>query len=136
MVQQVDITLTPFPRGIHLITNQVVEALPPLPQVGMLHLFIKHTSAALSINENADPAVRVDLEAFLERIAPEKAGLYTHVDEGPDDMPSHIKGALMGYSVQIPITHGRLNLGTWQGIYLFELRNRGGARKMVATVFG
>lgn len=136
MVKQKIIQLPAYNRGVHLVTNIIVENLPPLPQVGVLHLFVQHTSAGLTINENADPAVRHDLETFLNRIAPEEVELYTHTDEGIDDMPSHIKVALVGFSVQIPITNGRLNLGTWQGIYLCEFRNYGGPRKLVATVLG
>ena len=125
-----------YGRGIHLITDRIVEELPPLPQAGMLNLFIQHTSAGLTINENADPSVRDDLDKFFNQIAPEGKSYYTHTQEGPDDMPAHIKASLVGFSVQIPITNGRLNLGTWQGIYLCEFRNMGGNRKILATLIG
>ncbi len=124
-------------RGSHLITDEVVRALPELRtfEVGLLHLFIQHTSAALSINENADPDVRKDMETALNRVVPEGAH-YVHSDEGPDDMPAHVKSTLVGASVSVPVTGGRLNLGTWQGIYLCEFRNHGGPRKLVATLSG
>ncbi|MDD2196446.1 MAG: secondary thiamine-phosphate synthase enzyme YjbQ [Bacteroidales bacterium] len=136
MIQQVLIKLPQYGRGIHLITDRIVEELPPLPQAGMLNLFIQHTSAGLTINENADPSVRDDLDKFFNQIAPEGKSYYTHTQEGPDDMPAHIKASLVGFSVQIPITNGRLNLGTWQGIYLCEFRNMGGNRKILATLIG
>lgn len=136
MIQQVLIKLPQYSRGIHLITDRIVEELPPLPMAGMLNLFIQHTSAGLTINENADPSVRDDLNKFLNQIAPEGEPYYTHTQEGPDDMPAHIKAALVGFSVQIPISNGRLNLGTWQGIYLCEFRNMGGNRKILATLMG
>lgn len=122
-------------RGFHLITDVILRHLPDLPQTGMLFLFIKHTSAGLTINENADPSVRVDFESSFNKLAPENAPHYTHNDEGPDDMPAHIKTALVGYSVSVPITDGRLNLGTWQGIYLCEFRNHARGRTIVATVY-
>jgi secondary thiamine-phosphate synthase enzyme len=129
--------LPPFPRGFHLITSHVVESLPGLSrlQVGMLHVFIQHTSASLVINENADPDVPVDLEASFNAIAPEDFG-YTHTIEGPDDMPAHVKAAMLGSSVTVPIRAGRLLLGTWQGIYLCEHRNRAGGRRLVLTMQG
>lgn len=119
-----------------MITDRIVEKLPPLPQTGMLNLFIQHTSAGLTINENADPLVRDDLDKFLNQIAPEGESYYTHTQEGTDDMPAHIKAVLVGFSVQIPISNGRLNLGTWQGIFLCEFRNTGGNRKILATLMG
>jgi len=134
MVTQVEIKLPPFSKGFHLITDVIVRQLPQLPAMGILHLFIKHTSAGLTINENADPSVRTDINEFFNRLVPEDLAYFTHTIEGPDDMPPHIKSLLVGYSVSIPISEGRLNLGTWQGIYLCEFRNRGGARRMVATI--
>jgi secondary thiamine-phosphate synthase enzyme len=134
-VQQVEFQLPAYPRGYHLITGAVIRQLPELPQTGMLHLFIQHTSAALTINENADPDVRVDFESVVNHIVPENLPFLTHTLEGPDDMPAHVKAAFFGNSISIPITRGRLNLGTWQGIYLCEFRNRSGGRRLVATVF-
>jgi secondary thiamine-phosphate synthase enzyme len=129
--------LPPFRRGFHLITSRVVEALPELPRVrcGLLHVFIQHTSASVSINENADSDVPVDLESSFNAIAPEDFD-YRHTIEGPDDMPAHVKASLLGSSVIIPIQDGRLLLGTWQGIYLCEHRNRAGGRKLVLTLEG
>lgn len=134
MLQQVEFSLPAFQRGYHLITRIVEQQLPELPKVGVLHLFIKHTSAGLTINENADPSVRVDFESIFNKIVPENMPFLTHTMEGSDDMPAHIKASLVGSSVSIPISNGQLNLGTWQGIYLCEFRNYGGARKLVATV--
>lgn len=134
MIQQVEFSLPPMPRGIHLITDEVLPKLPPLPGKGLLNLLIKHTSAALAINENADPDVRYDLQAIFDRLVPENAPYYLHTDEGPDDMPSHAKSVLVGSSLTIPVTDGRLNLGIWQGLYLCEFRNRGGSRRLVATI--
>ena len=135
MIQQREIALQPHSRGYHLITRQVLQALPELPQTGLLHLFIKHTSAGLTINENADPSVREDFEQIFNRLVPENQPYLTHTLEGPDDMPAHIKAALVGSSVTIPISDGAPNLGTWQGIYLCEFRNRGGSRKLVASIY-
>lgn len=135
MTRQTEFTLPAHKRGFHLITDVVLKHLSELPQTGMLFLFIKHTSAGLTINENADPSVRVDFESSFNKLAPENAPHYTHNDEGPDDMPAHIKTALVGYSVSVPITNGRLNLGTWQGIYLCEFRNHARGRTIVATVY-
>ena len=123
MIRQTEFTLKPRPRGFHLITGEVLAHLGPLPQTGLLNLFIKHTSAALSVNENCDPDVRGDM-------------WYDHTLEGPDDMPAHAKATLVGPSLSIPVTAGKLNLGTWQGIYLCEFRNHGGGRKVVATLMG
>lgn len=134
MVQQIEINLPEYKRGFHLITRQIEQKLPKLPEKGILHIFIKHTSAALAINENADPSVREDFESIFNRLVPENQSYYTHTLEGSDDMPAHIKSSIIGQSVTIPITNGRLNLGTWQGIYLCEFRNHGGARSLVATV--
>ena len=136
MIEQVEFSLKPRPRGFHLVTQEVVSHLPALPEKGLLHLFVKHTSCALSINENYDPSVRSDMERIYNNLVKENQAYYTHVDEGADDMPSHAKCSLTGVSLSIPITGGRLNLGTWQGIYLCEFRDYGGARKVVATVIG
>lgn len=136
MWQQVEFELQPRRRGFHLVTGEVLRHLPTLPRVGLLHLFMKHTSAALSINENADPDVRQDLESIFNRLVKEREPYYLHVMEGDDDMPSHAKTVLVGESVTIPITEGRLNLGMWQGIYLCEFRDCGGARSVVATIAG
>lgn len=135
MITQKEIQLRPFTRGFHIITNEVLQKIGDLPDVGLLHLFIKHTSAGLTINENADPSVRVDFESIFNKIMPENEPYLTHTMEGPDDMPAHIKAALVGSSVTIPISDGRLNFGTWQGIYLCEFRNQGGSRKLVATIY-
>ncbi len=134
---QASIELSPRPRGFHLITSQIVDALPELrkTKTGLLHVFIQHTSAALTINENADPDVPVDLEMSVNKIVPEGFP-YIHTLEGPDDMPAHVKASLLGSSVSVPIQDGRLLLGTWQGIYLCEHRNRGGSRRLIVTLQG
>ena len=134
MVTQKIITLSPLPRGFHLITQKVLEAAGELPESGIMHVLIQHTSAGLTLNENADPTVRDDFEAFMNELVPENHPLYSHIYEGADDMPAHLKASLIGHSVSIPITRGRLNLGTWQGIYLGEFRNRGGSRRLVITI--
>lgn len=136
MIQQTVFTLKPRSRGFHLVTDEILRMLPALPQTGLLNLFIQHTSAALSINENADPDVRTDLEAIFNRIVKEREPYYEHTLEGDDDMPAHAKSSMVGVSLNIPITNGRLNMGTWQGIYLCEFRNRGGGRRIVATILG
>ena len=136
MIKQVEFTLKPRTRGFHLITQEVMSRLPELPETGLLNLFVKHTSCALSINENYDPSVRSDMERIYNNLVKENQAYYTHVDEGADDMPSHAKCSLTGVSLTIPITSGRLNLGTWQGIYLCEFRDYGGARQIVATIVG
>jgi secondary thiamine-phosphate synthase enzyme len=125
-------------RGFHLITDEILQNIPELGKIntGMMQVFIKHTSASLTINENADSTVRMDFESHFSRYVPENAPYYEHDTEGSDDMPAHIKSSLLGSSVSVPITSGRLNLGTWQGIYLCEHRNRGGKRKIVVTVIG
>lgn len=135
---QKEITLNQKPRGFHLITGEILKQLPEIKNisVGLLNLFIKHTSASLTINENADPDVRVDLESHFNRLAPENAPYYSHTSEGADDMPAHIKSSLLGNSITVPIKNGMLNLGTWQGIYLCEHRNHGGSRKLVLTLNG
>jgi secondary thiamine-phosphate synthase enzyme len=135
MIQQVVFSLEAKKRGFHLITEEVLRKLPTLPQTGLFNLFIQHTSAGLSINENADPDVRTDFESIFNELVPENLPYLVHTLEGPDDMPAHIKSSLVGASIQIPITNGTLNLGTWQGIYLCEFRNQGGSRKVVATIY-
>ena len=134
MVTQKSITLSPVPRGFHLITRKVTEAAGELPEVGIMHVLIQHTSAGLTLNENADPSVRADFESFINHMIPEDHPLYSHIFEGSDDMPAHLKASIIGNSVTIPITGGRLNLGTWQGIYLCEFRNYGGSRRLVITI--
>ena len=129
MIIQKEIILKPRPRGFHLVTKEIAGCLEDLPDAGLLHLFIKHTSAGLTINENADPSVRVDFDSSFDHLVRENEPYYTHIFEGADDMPAHIKSSLVGSSVTIPISNGRLNLGTWQGIYLCEFRNRGGQGK-------
>jgi len=137
-IYQKELKLPSYPRGCHLITELVLQSMPEIRQIntGILQVFIKHTSASLTINENADATVRQDFESHLNVMVPENAPYYKHNYEGSDDMPAHIKASLMGASVQIPITGGRLNLGIWQGVYLCEHRNNGGSRSVVITVFG
>ncbi len=135
MIKQIEFSLPSYRRGHHLITHLITDQLGDLPKTGILNLFIKHTSAGLTINENADPSVRVDFETIFNKIVPENEPDYVHTMEGSDDMPAHIKTSLVGNSIQIPITNSRLNLGTWQGIYLCEFRNYGGARRMIATIY-
>ena len=136
MWKQVEFDLQSRRSGFHLITGEILRNLPPLPEVGLLHLFIKHTSAGLSINENADPDVRMDMESIFNHLVKEREPYYQHTLEGNDDMPAHAKSSIIGTSVTIPITNGMLNVGTWQGIYLCEFRNYGGNRRMVATISG
>lgn len=136
MVQQIEITLKPKTRGFHLITGEIAALLPLLPKTGLVNIFTKHTSCGLTINENCDPDVRADMETIFNRLVPENVPEYEHTLEGADDMPAHAKSSLSGVSITIPITNGRLNLGTWQGIYLCEYRNWGGGRKLVITVMG
>ena len=136
MVSQTEFSLRPRARGFHLVTDEIVRNLPALPPVGLLHLFLQHTSAALTINENCDPDVQVDMGRIFDRLVREREPYYEHTLEGNDDMPAHAKATLAGVSLTIPITSGRLNMGTWQGIYLCEFRNHGGARWVVATVVG
>ncbi|MEM9102221.1 MAG: secondary thiamine-phosphate synthase enzyme YjbQ [Pseudomonadota bacterium] len=135
---QKTIHLSPKPRGFHLINDEIVKQIPELFQIsiGQAHLFIQHTSASLTINENADPTVRLDFENFFNRLVPENEPYYQHLDEGSDDLPAHIKSSLLGQSITIPITQGEFNLGTWQGIYLCEHRNRGDSRTLVVTLQG
>ncbi len=136
MIEQFEITLPPFQRGYHLITSLIEKHLPPLPDRGLLHILVKHTSAGITLNENADPSVRSDFEAFMNKLVPENDPLYIHTYEGSDDMPAHLKSSLIGTEITIPITNGRLNLGTWQGIYFCEFRNHGGSRRLVITILG
>jgi len=138
MTVQKSIKLRSKSRGFHLITHEILESIPSIKnfESGLAHIFIQHTSASLSINENAYPTVRLDFEAFFNRTVPEDISLYKHTLEGPDDMTSHIKSSLLGSSVSIPITNGRFNLGIWQGIYLCEHRNNGGSRTIVVTMIG
>jgi secondary thiamine-phosphate synthase enzyme len=135
MIQQKEISLPPFRRGYHLITRLIEENLPELPETGLLHILVKHTSAGITINENADPTVRTDFEGFMNKMIPENDPVYVHTYEGDDDMPAHLKSSVIGAEVTIPVTRRRLNLGTWQGIYFCEFRNYGGTRKLVLTVF-
>jgi secondary thiamine-phosphate synthase enzyme len=135
---QKEFSLQSMKRGFHLITNEVLENIPELKnyKTGIAHIFIQHTSASLAINENADPTVREDMEAHFNQMVPEDADYYRHTLEGPDDMTSHIKCSILGSSVSVPIKNSKLNLGTWQGIYLCEHRNHGGRRKLVVTLYG
>lgn len=136
MWYQKEIKLKAQKRGFHLVTDEILSQLPELKdvKVGMLNVFIKHTSASLTINENADPTVRQDFESFFNRVVPENEPYYKHTDEGSDDMPSHLKSSLLDCNLMIPVTNGRLNLGIWQGIYLCEHRNHGGSRTLVLTL--
>ena len=138
MWAQRQVVLDPLPRGCHLVTRAVVEAVPEIGAVsiGIAHVFIQHTSASLTLNENASPDVRRDLDTWLDAAVPEHAPYWTHTLEGPDDMPAHVKASLMGPALSVPIAQGRLALGTWQGIYLCEHRDRGGPRRLVVTVWG
>lgn len=136
MVSQIEFSLKPRSRGFHLVTEEILRNLPELPQAGLLNLFVKHTSAALTLNENADPDVRRDMESIFNHLVKEREPYYEHTLEGDDDMPAHAKSVLTGASLTIPLTGGRPNLGTWQGIYLCEFRNHGGPRRIVATIIG
>ena len=135
---QKKISLTPRSRGFHIITDNILENIPELKdfKAGILQLFIKHTSASLTVNENADPTVRIEFESHFNKLAPENKNYYKHTCEGPDDMPAHLKSSILGSSVSIPITDGKLNLGIWQGIYLCEHRDHGTVRKLIATIQG
>ncbi len=135
MIQQFEFKLAPATRGFHLITNEIKRNIKDLPETGILNLIIQHTSAALTINENADPDVRADLNRFTNHLIPENLPFYEHIFEGSDDMPAHIKSSLFGPTLTIPITNHQFNLGTWQGIYLCEFRNYGGNRRIVATIY-
>lgn len=138
MWRQTLITLRPRPRGFHLVTEEILAALPELRRcrVGLLHLWLQHTSASLTVNENADPAVRRDFERFFNRLVPQGESDYEHDDEGPDDLPAHFKGSLLGCQVSLPVRDGQLAMGTWQGIYLGEHRDQGGVRRVLATLHG
>ncbi len=135
MIHQKEITLPRLNRGYHLITSLIEEQLPDLPENGLLHILVKHTSAGITINENADPSVRTDFESFINKMIPEDDPVYVHTYEGSDDMPAHLKSSVIGAGITIPITRHRLNLGTWQGIYFCEFRNSGGSRNLVLTVY-
>ena len=136
MIRQTIFHIAAKRRGCHLVTQEILEHLPqPLPKAGLLNLFVQHTSCALTINENYDPDVRTDMESILNHLVKEREPYYEHTLEGSDDMPAHAKSSLFGVSITIPITDGQLNLGTWQGIYLCEFRNHGGARSIVATIY-
>ena len=135
MIKQKEITLQAMRKGFHNIDNVVETAIDDFPETGLINIFVKHTSAALMINENADPSVRVDIDSLLEKMAPESAPFYKHTMEGPDDMPAHFKTAVFGNSISIPITNGRMNLGTWQSLFFCEFRNYGGSRKIVVTLY-
>ena len=135
MIVQKEISLPVFKRGFHIITNLILKEIGNLPEKGILNLFIKHTSAALTINENADPTVTLDFENFMNHLIPDGDSIFRHISEGTDDMSAHIKSSFFGQSLNIPITNHSLNLGTWQGIYLCEFRNFGGNRKIVITIY-
>ena len=135
MIRHYELVLSSRSRGFYLVTNEILRKLPDLPETGPLHLFIQHTSAGLTVNENADPSVLVDYESYFNHIVPENMPFITHDMEGSDDMPAHIKSSIVGSSVSVPINHGRLMFGTWQGIYLCEFRNRPHQRKLVATIY-
>ena len=135
MIQQYEIRLPAYPRGYHIITSQIMKQIPELPKTGLLNVFIHHTSAGLMINENADPSVLTDMENMFNHLVPENLPFLVHTMEGADDMPAHIKSALTGVSLTIPISEGRLKLCTWQGIFLCEFRNHGGQRKLTVTVY-
>lgn len=135
MVKQIEFSLSNYGRGYHLITHEIEKHLGDLPSNGLVNILVKHTSAGITLNENADPSVRVDFESFFNRLVPENAPYFVHTLEGSDDMPAHIKASIIGQSITIPITNHRLNLGTWQGIYYCEFRNYGGSRKFVCTIY-
>ena len=135
MIWQKEITLHSYHKGYHLITRIIMDNLEDLPEKGLLHILVKHTSAAIALNENADPSVRTDFSRFMDRLISENDAIFTHTLEGSDDMPAHLKSSLFGQSLIIPITNHRLNLGTWQGIYFCEFRNNGGPRTLVLTTY-
>ena len=135
MIKQFEIKLPAYPKGFHLITQMVTDRISELPDSGLVHILLKHTSAGIGLNENADPSVRTDFESFMNTLIPENDPVYTHIFEGADDMPAHLKSLLIGQTLMIPVTNGHFNLGTWQGIYLCEFRNHGGPRKLVVTIF-
>lgn len=135
MIQQLEITLPRFRRGYHLITSHIEKELPKLPDKGLLHILVKHTSAGITLNENADPTVRSDFESFINKMIPEDDPVYVHTLEGSDDMPAHLKSSVIGAEITIPVTNHRLNLGTWQGIYFCEFRDFGRSRKLMITIY-
>jgi len=135
MIQQTEIILTGYRRGYHLITSVIEQHLHQLPDKGLLHILVKHTSAGITLNENADPSVRGDFERFINKMIPENDPVYIHTYEGADDMPAHLKSTVIGAEITVPITNHRLNLGTWQGIYFCEFRNYGGSRRLVLTIY-
>ena len=135
MIKQFEIKLPAYPKGFHLITQMINDRLSVLPDSGLVHVLLKHTSAGITLNENADPSVRTDFESFMNKLIPENDPVYTHIFEGADDMPAHLKSSLIGQTLMIPVTNGHMNLGTWQGIYLCEFRNHGGPRRLVVTIF-
>ena len=135
MIKQSEIKLPAYPKGFHLITKMVNDRISELPDTGLVHILLKHTSAGITLNENADPSVRTDFESFMNKLIPENDPAYTHIFEGADDMPAHLKSSLIGQTLMIPVTNGHLNLGTWQGIYLCEFRNHGGPRRLVVTIY-
>lgn len=135
MIEQYEIRLPAFKRGYHIITRNILEALPELPEKGLMNVFIHHTSAGLMINEAADPSVLTDMESMFNHLVPENLPFLVHTLEGPDDMPAHVKSGLTGVSLTIPVSDGKLKLGTWQGIFLCEFRNHGGSRKLTVTVY-
>ncbi len=135
MIQQTEIVLPRLRRGYHLITSHILKELPILPEKGLMHILVKHTSAGITLNENADPDVRTDFESFMNKMIPENDPVYIHTTEGSDDMPAHLKSSVIGSGITIPITNHRLNLGLWQGIYFCEFRNYASGRKLVITIF-
>ena len=135
MIKQFEIKLPAYPKGFHLITKMVNDRISELPDSGLVHILLKHTSAGITLNENADPSVRTDFESFMNKLIPENDPAYTHIFEGADDMPAHLKSSLIGQTLMMPVTNGHLNLGTWQGIYLCEFRNHGGPRRLVVTIY-
>lgn len=135
MITQKEISLPEFRRGFHLITNHIEQQIAPLPQTGLVNILLKHTSAALTLNENADPTVRSDFNKFFNRLIPDGTAYFDHTLEGDDDMPAHLKSSLLGPSLTLPVTNGHLNLGTWQGIYLCEFRDYGGSRRLIITIY-
>jgi len=135
MIQQKEIVLPRLKRGYHLVTSNIIRELPQMPETGLLHILVKHTSAGITLNENADPDVRTDFESFLNKLIPENDPVYIHTLEGSDDMPAHLKSSLIGSEVTIPITSHRLNLGVWQGIYFCEFRNYASPRRLVLTIY-
>ncbi len=136
MLKQTEISLPSYRRGYHLITREIVSRLPQLPQSGLINIFIRHTSAAITLNENADPSVRRDFESFMNKLVPDGDRIFSHTLEGDDDMAAHLKSSILSASLTIPILDGRLGLGTWQGIYLCEFRNQGGSRNLIITIIG